>query len=276
MIGQKIGFIGAGNMARSLIGGLIKNGIPATFIRVSDINADALDQLQQDFGVNTTQDNAEIISFSDVVIFAIKPQVMQQVIKPLGPVVNSQQPLLISIAAGIRESDISAWLNCQAAVVRCMPNTPALVGAGATGLFANLHVSDDQKLVATAIMDAVGITTWLAEERQQDAITALSGSGPAYFFLVIEAMENAGVELGLSTEQARKMAIETAYGAAKMARESDIEPAQLRANVTSEGGTTAAALKVFETEKLTKTFAKAMQSAYDRSIELGELMGEDK
>lgn len=273
MIGQKIGFIGGGNMARSLVGGLVHNGFPAGFLRVADINAETLATLQADFGVTTTQDNQEVIQHSDVVVFAVKPQVMKQVLEPLSALINRTQPLIMSIAAGVREQDISTWVGGKVAVVRGMPNTPALVGAGVTGLYANTHVSPDQRQVAGAIMDAVSITFWVDDEAKMDAVTAASGSGPAYFFLVMEAMEAAAVELGLKPEQARKMAIETAYGAAKMARESESSPAVLRANVTSEGGTTAAALDVFERHHLKGLFREAMQAAHHRSEELGELIG---
>jgi pyrroline-5-carboxylate reductase len=268
-----IAFIGGGNMARSLIGGLINGGVDPRFIRVADPAKEQLSALAANFPVFTTTDNLEAVDAAEVVVLAVKPQIMKEVIAALATRLEQQAPLLISIAAGVREADLNRWLGYQAAIVRCMPNTPALVQCGATALFANPQVEEEQKNQAESIMRSVGLTLWVKDETQLDAVTAVSGSGPAYFFLVMEIIEAAGVALGLSSTQARLLTIETAFGAAKMALESAQEPALLRANVTSKGGTTEAALKVLEDGAVREVFAKALQAAHARSAELGEILG---
>src|SRR5690554_3665712 len=216
----KLAFIGGGNMARSLIGGLIANGMPAENIRVADSQSATLESLNHRYPIQTFTDNLKAIDGADVVILAVKPQHLQDVVKELSSHWQAEQ-LLISIAAGIRIDDISRWLGSHSpAIVRAMPNTPALVEAGATALYANPHVSHQQHELAESILRACGLTIWLTNEQHMDAVTALSGSGPAYFFLVMEAMESAAIELGLPQETARLLCLETAFGAAKMALES--------------------------------------------------------
>lgn len=270
-----LAFIGGGNMARSLIGGLVNNGFAAQSIHVADPSAESLDQLSARFPVQTFTENTAAIANADVVILAVKPQQLQQVCRELAP--NWQHnKLLISIAAGIRLDDISRWIGqSEAAVVRAMPNTPSLVRAGATALCANDHVSNAQHELAESILRAVGLALWVKDEQQMDAVTALSGSGPAYFFLVMEAMQTAGMDLGLPEETARLLALETALGAAKMALESDESACVLRQRVTSPGGTTERALNVFEEEDLRGTFKKALGAAASRAAELADQLGQD-
>jgi pyrroline-5-carboxylate reductase len=270
-----LAFIGGGNMARSLIGGLVNNGFAAQSIHVADPNTDTLDSLSAQYPVQTFTDNAAAIADADVVILAVKPQQLQQVTRALAPYWQPQT-LLVSIAAGIRLDAISRWLGAdKAAVVRAMPNTPSLVQAGATALCANEHVSHEQHELAESILRAVGLALWVKDEKQMDAVTALSGSGPAYFFLVIEAMQSAGMELGLPEDSARLLALETAFGAAKMALESDESACVLRQRVTSPGGTTERALDEFEQGDLRGLFKKALNAAANRADELADQLGQD-
>ena len=268
-----IAFIGGGNMARSIIGGLIADGLDPSLIHVADPDAGQREMLAANFGVHTS-DAADVISNADTVIFAVKPQVMKDVAETLASNIQQTKPLVISVAAGIRSGDLDRWLGGGIAVVRSMPNTPALVQSGATGLFATAACNDDQKTRAEFIMRAVGLTLWLDDEDMLDAVTALSGSGPAYFFFVIEAIEKAGEQLGLDAKAARLLALQTAFGAAKMALESSDDPATLRERVTSKGGTTEAALAVLASGGLEELFAKALEAARDRSVELADLLGE--
>ena len=272
MKNTKIGFIGGGNMARSLIGGLVNSGVAASHIYVSDIHEDNLQSLASDFGVNTSPGNQSIVDECDVVVMSVKPQVMKDVITTLN---FSDKPgiLLVTIAAGIQAQSMRDWIGADIAIVRAMPNTPALVQTGATGLYANAFCSEDQKELAESILRAVGIALWVEDETLMDAVTALSGSGPAYLFLVMEAMEEAGIKLGLSADTARLLAIQTAFGAAKLALEIEESPATLRERVTSPGGTTEQALRVFGEQDLKGIFSQAMKAASDRSAELAELLG---
>ncbi|MCC5797174.1 MAG: pyrroline-5-carboxylate reductase [Methylophaga sp.] len=270
-----ISFIGGGNMARCLIGGLIANGFPANNIRVADPNSETLNSLAAGYSVNIYQDNVAAIKDADVVVLAVKPQQMQSVVRSLG---THWKPecLLISIAAGIRLNAISRWLaHADAAIVRTMPNTPSLVQAGATALFANSHTRHDQRELAEGIMRAVGLAIWLDDEQRMDAVTALSGSGPAYFFLVMEAMESAARRLGLDENTARMLCLETAFGAAKMALESGNNAATLRQKVTSPGGTTERAIHELQDGGLTGLFENAMVAAALRSRELADQLGQD-
>ena len=270
-----ISFIGGGNMARCLIGGLIANGFPANKIRVADSNSETLNSLAAGYSVNIYQDNVAAIKDADVVVLAVKPQQMQSVVRSLG---THWKPecLLISIAAGIRLNAISRWLaHTDAAIVRTMPNTPSLVQAGATALFANSHTRHDQRELAEGIMRAVGLAIWLDDEQHMDAVTALSGSGPAYFFLVMEAMESAAKRLGLDENTARMLCLETAFGAAKMALESGDNAATLRQKVTSPGGTTERAIHELQDGGLTGLFENAMVAAALRSRELADQLGQD-
>ncbi len=267
---KKIGFIGAGNMARSLIGGLISSGVNSKNLFATDHNEATRDAISQDFSIQIFPSNQELIDKCDIVVFAVKPQVLKTVATS---VKAKDASLYISIAAGITSESLDNWLGANKAVVRTMPNTPSLVLSGASGLFANAHVSEAQKEIAESILRAVGITVWVENETQLDAVTALSGSGPAYFFMVMEAMEKAGEELGLTTETARLLAIQTGFGSTKLALEMDDSPEELRKKVTSPGGTTEQAIKTFEELGLVEMFAKAMKAANDRAEELAKELG---
>lgn len=275
MIACKLAFIGGGNMARSLIGGLIANDISADNIHVADQNTSTLESLNQLYSVQTFTSNRQAIKGVDVIILAVKPQQLQEVVRELSVDCQEQQ-LLISIAAGIRIDDISRWLDKpNAPIVRAMPNTPALVEAGATALFANKYVNHQQHELAESILRACGLAIWLNEEKHMDAVTALSGSGPAYFFLVMEAMEKAAVELGLPQETARLLCLETAFGAAKMALESGESASTLRKQVTSPGGTTERAIHELEDGGLHGLFENALVAAALRARELANELGQD-
>ena len=268
MSNPDIVFIGGGNMAVSLIGGLLEKGFPASKLSVCEPVAETRQRLEKDFGITSSPDNA-IAGKADVVVLAVKPQIMPLVATELAPVV-AHQPLIISIAAGITVAALKNWLGSNTPLVRCMPNTPALVQQGATGLFASPEVSPEQRALAESIISAVGTAIWFDTELDIDRVTALSGSGPAYFFLVMEAMENAGVKLGLDRDIARELTIQTALGAAAMASQGDIEPAELRRRVTSPGGTTQSAIKAFTDGGLAELFEEAMQAAFQRSIEMAD------
>ncbi|WP_394754439.1 pyrroline-5-carboxylate reductase [Crenothrix sp.] len=267
---QKIGFIGGGNMATSLISGLIASGHPAEHIWVSDISLDTLALLAANLHVNTTADNNAVLTSVDVVVFAVKPQMLKSVATAAAATVQQKNLLVISIAAGISQKNLSYWLGDTSAIVRCMPNTPALVLTGATGLHANDQVSAEQRDLAESILRAVGITLWVDREGQLDAVTAVSGSGPAYYFLLMEAMEKVAVDLGLTEATARLLVQQTALGAAKIALESSESPEQLRRRVTSPGGTTQRAIEVFEQGGFTGLVARALHAARDRSIEMSQ------
>ncbi len=267
-----LAFIGGGNMATSLIGGLLEKGYPASNITASDPMKENRDRLSQQFGINTTDDNNKA-ALADIIVLAIKPQVIKQVAEDIRPAL-AHQPLIISIAAGITMSSLEGWLGPQTPIVRCMPNTPALVQTGAAGLFANSQVDKAQQTAAGEVLDAVGISCWLEKEAEIDAVTAVSGSGPAYFFLVMEAMEKVGIELGLSPEIARKLTLQTALGAAKMAIESDVDSAELRRRVTSPGGTTQRAIETFLDGDLPGLFSKAMTGAVERAQEMAKEMAD--
>ncbi|WGZ90805.1 MAG: pyrroline-5-carboxylate reductase [Candidatus Thiocaldithrix dubininis] len=263
-----ITFIGAGNMARSLIIGLLQDKANV-LLRVADPDPQQLDAIRQHWpDVQATQDNAEALQGADVVVLAVKPQVMREVLEPLADLAQRTRPLVISIAAGIREAALNQWLGGNLPIVRCMPNTPALVQTGATGLVANAQVSQAQRNLAESILRAVGITVWFAEEASIDSVTAVSGSGPAYFFLVMEAMQAAAQNLGMSAEDAQLLVVQTALGAARLALESGEPAAELRRKVTSKGGTTEAALKVLNDGGLPALFEQALQAAAKRSREL--------
>lgn len=264
----RIAFIGAGNMATALVGGMLARGFRGSQVTMSDISADHLARLEAQYGVATTTDNAAAAREADVILLAVKPQQMQQVAQELAAGVQARRPLVVSIAAGVTIERLQQWLGGDAAVVRCMPNTPALVQLGATGLYANAACTPAQRALAQAMLDAVGITLWLDSEEQLHAVTALSGSGPAYIFLVIEAMVAAGRALGLDERMARQLTLQTARGAAQMALTSDEDPAELRRRVTSPGGTTQAAITVFEQAGFRELFLKALTAAADRSREL--------
>ena len=263
-----IGFIGAGNMAGALIEGLLSNGINAACLHASDTSSDKLATLAAK-GVQTTIDNSAVIRACDVVILAVKPQMMASVLAPLQDALLAKPCLLISVAAGIQMHSLQQWTHQAQPVVRRMPNTPALVLAGASGLYANTLVSAQQKQLATDILEAVGLVCWLDAEAQLDAVTALSGSGPAYFFLLMEAMQAAAIRLGLPAEVAKSLCLQTAFGAATLALASDVEVAELRRRVTSPGGTTEAALLQFEADGFGAMVDRALDKAARRSEALG-------
>ncbi len=264
----KITFIGAGNMASSLVGGLTAKGYDPVQITMTDVNEDALQQARRLFGVNTGRDNISAVKKADIVLLAVKPQVMEQVLSPLRDVLNERKPLIISIAAGIPLARFNEWIGNDIPVVRCMPNSPALVEAGATGMFANDKVTEKHREMTKTVISAVGLALWVDNEDQIDAVTALSGSGPAYYFLVMESMIAAGVKLGLTEQMARQLTLQTALGSAQMAITSSSEPAELRQRVTSAGGTTEKALEVMHANRLPETFMEAIEGAYQRSKEL--------
>jgi pyrroline-5-carboxylate reductase len=265
-----IGFIGGGNMGQAIIGGLLASGYEAAKIWASDPQLEKLAELRAQFAINTTQDNAVVVQQADIIVLAVKPQVAKTVVSALAPTAQVKKPLIISVMAGIREARLAEWLGGQIAVVRCMPNTPALIGAGATGLHANALVTTEQKNIAESIMRSVGVTVWLSEEQQLDVVTALSGSGPAYFFRIMEVMENTGIALGLSPEVAHLLTLQTVLGAARIALESKESVVTLRQRVTSPNGTTERALKVLEEGGIANIFAQALTAAKIRSEELAE------
>lgn len=271
----KIAFLGGGNMALSLIGGLIADGFDPANIHVADPQPQRLAAINQSYSVQTFHDNLDAIQHCHVVIAAVKPEQLQSLIKQLSTHWK-MGTLLLSIAAGIRLDDLARWLGQpNAAIVRTMPNTPALVQAGATALYANPYVTPEQHELAESILRSVGLTLWVKDEEQIDAVTALSGSGPAYFFLVMEAMETAAIELGLEAEAAKLLCLQTAFGAAKMALESDETTATLRERVTSPSGTTERAIHELEDGGLRGLFENALIAAALRSRELATQLGED-
>lgn len=270
-----IGLIGAGNMARSLAGGLLENGWARNRIILSDLNGSQRQAIERTLGLATYGRNEDVVARADVLVFAVKPQALRTVALEVATAVQRQQPLVISIAAGVRLADLERWLGGTLPVVRAMPNTPALIGSGATGLYANKRVTEKMRDVAESLMRAVGVTVWLTDELLLDVITALSGSGPAYFFLVMEALEQAAVAHGLPPATARLFTLETAFGAAKMALEASDEPTTLRARVTSPGGTTEAAVAVLQEGGLPRLLHEALATATRRARELGEILGRD-
>ena len=267
---QKIGFIGGGNMASSLLSGLIASGHSPQHLWVSDVNPEALKSLAEKLHVNTTINNADVINAVDVVVLAVKPQILNEVAVNAAPLIQEKKSLVVSIAAGISQTSLSQWLGSETAIVRCMPNTPALVLTGATALHANAQVNAEQHDLAENIMRSVGIALWVDDESDLDAVTAVSGSGPAYYFLLMEAMEKAALELGLNETTARLLVQQTALGAAKIALESSESPEQLRKRVTSPGGTTQRAIETFEQGGFTELVSKALHAAKDRSIEMSK------
>lgn len=267
-----IGFIGAGNMATALVGGLLARGWPADHIWLSDSHTSQLAG-HAARGLKTTLDNAQLAAAVDIVVLSVKPQVMADVLRPIAAAVQARHPLVLSIAAGIPADSLSRWLGGDVAIVRAMPNTPALVQAGASGLFANARVSDEQRRLAEQVLGAVGLTLWVEREDLIDAVTAVSGSGPAYFFYVMEAMIDAGRRLGLDERDARALTLQTALGAAQMAITSDVGPAELRRRVTSPAGTTEQAVKVFDQAGLAAIFDQALKACAARGAEMALQLG---
>jgi pyrroline-5-carboxylate reductase len=268
-----LAFIGCGNMARSLIGGLIADGWDPSRIRAADADPAQLERISRTFPVSTYTENEAAAAGADVVVLAVKPQITAAVALELSGTIAQQQPLVISIAAGIRESALRSWLGEQTAIVRSMPNTPAMVQSGVTALYANPAVSEARRSIAESILRAVGVALWIEDEALMDAVTALSGSGPAYFFLFMEALQTAGIGMGLPPETARLLTLQTAIGAAKMALESSEDVTRLRRQVTSPGGTTESAVAVLEANGFADLVNKALQAAASRSRELADEFG---
>lgn len=260
-------------MGRSLIGGLLAGGHPAGAIRGAEPDAAKRKALEQAFGIRMYADNHSVIEQATAVVLAVKPQALQTVIEPLAADLRTQQPLILSVAAGIPIAALQRWLAAPLAVVRAMPNTPALIQTGMTGLIASPEVTSAQRQLADSILKSVGATVWLDDEALLDVVTAISGSGPAYFFLFIEALAEAGEELGLDADTARQLALQTGYGATRMAIEADETPATLREQVTSPGGTTAAALAEFDNGNLRALVRKAATAAKQRAAEMAETYG---
>ena len=274
MNASRIAFIGGGNMAAALIGGMVKDAPEGArpSIVVADPNDDRRRSLADQLGVETTADNHAAIEGAQLVVLAVKPQVMQSVAEDLATSLAAGQ-LVVSIAAGIPVAALQNWLGGHAAVVRAMPNTPSMVGCGATGLFAAEAVSREQRSDAESLMRAVGVVQWLDEESQIDEVTALSGSGPAYAFYLMEAMQAAAEDLGMAPDVARLLTLETVYGAAKLALAADEPPAELRRRVSSPGGTTERAIAELEKSGVRDAFARAVRASRDRSRELAAKVG---
>lgn len=270
---KQIAFIGAGNMAGALIRGLLADGISPDNLVATDLSVEQCRALEAATGILTTQDNAAAVAQADIVVLAVKPQALKDVALGIAEQVQASKPLVVSIAAGVRCDALDAWLGGETALIRTMPNTPAMIQCGATALYATEAVTGEQRQQAESLMRAVGLAQWVDDEAMIDAVTALSGSGPAYFFLVIEAMEAAGRELGLSAETAHLLTLQTALGAARMALESSESPETLRQRVTSPGGTTERAIGILEDGGVRDLFERALQGARDRSIELSADLG---
>ncbi|MGB3839058.1 MAG: pyrroline-5-carboxylate reductase [Rhodanobacter sp.] len=264
----RLAFIGGGNMARSLIGGLLKTGVASATISVAEPRAEGRQELGRDFGIACYAENRLAAAEAEVIVLAVKPQVLPSVHGELQDILQRQRPLLISIAAGVRLDQLERWFGASLPIVRCMPNTPALIGAGATGLCANARVSPAQKAQAQHILDAAGLTRWIDDEALMDTVTAISGSAPAYFFALVEALEEAAVAQGLPRDTARALAAQTCFGAGRMLTESGDDPAVLRQRVTSPHGTTQAALESFGADGLPRIVARAVAAATRRGAEL--------
>ena len=268
-----IALLGGGNMGRALIGGLLRRGTRPEHISVGESFAAARDALSADFGIQATTDNAAAVEAASVVVVAVKPQIAGTVLTPLQPLLQRTRPLVISIAAGIRIAALESWCGAGVPVVRAMPNRPALVGAGATGLFAPTSVPSAQRELAEKVMQAVGEVVWVESEEHLDVVTALSGSGPAYFFLLAELLTQGAIDLGLEPSAARRLAIATLHGAGQLAHGGDGDLTRMRAEVTSKGGTTEAAVKSLNEADLRGIVARALQAATRRSRELAEQFG---
>lgn len=270
---KKLGFIGGGNMGRAIVGGLIASGFPAAHITVADPGESARDELSQRYGVATTTDNAAAVEGADLVVLAVKPQQMAGMMQALRPAIERARPLLLSVAAGIRVAELSAWAGPGIAVVRSMPNRPALLGVGATGLFAGADATPAQRALAEQVLAVTGHVVWVNDEAQLDWVTALSGSGPAYFFLLAELLAKSAAAHGIDPTTAAELAAHTLHGAGRMAVMPGADLARLRAEVTSRGGTTAAAIASFEANDLARLVEAAVVAAAERSQELGAQFG---
>lgn len=270
---MSITFIGGGNMASAIIGGLLKTGYTASSLRVVEIAAATRERLAEQYGLATFDTISEAAVACDCIVLAVKPQQMREVASALRALLSRQ--LVVSIAAGIRAGDLARWLGGYQKIARAMPNTPALVGAGCAGLYALPGVSADERQRVAAILDAVGATLWVQREDQLDAITAISGSGPAYVFYFIEALQQAALEMGFSADVARRLTLETFGGAIKLAAGSAEDVAALRARVTSTGGTTERAIHSMEADQVRERIIQAVRAAEARSRELGDVLGTD-
>ncbi len=272
-VAMNVVFIGGGNMADALIGGLLKSGFAANQLRAVEVDGAARRRLSDKYRIECAAQARGTIRPGEVVVFAVKPQQMKDAARFSG--LNDNANLVISIAAGVTLASLSRWLGGHTKLVRAMPNTPALIGAGVTGLYALAAVSEAERKQAETILGAVSATVWIADEALMDAVTAVSGSGPAYVFWFIEQLAKAGESLGLPMEISKKLALETVLGSAKLAAQSTETPAALRERVTSKGGTTEAALKAFEEQKLAERFMRAVEAARDRGAELGALLDKE-
>jgi len=271
---MKITFIGGGNMAQAIMGGLARGGFSSADIGVVEPLAEAQAKLAQEFGVKAQASAEALTALGDLIVMAVKPQQMREAATALRPRLLPQQ-VVLTIAAGIRLADLARWLGGHARLIRCMPNTPALIGAGVTAAYATPQVTAEETAQAARVLQTMGKLIWVKSEALLDPVTAVSGSGPAYVFYFIEALEQAAKELGLEADAARTLALETFLGAAKLAAGSADDPATLRAKVTSKGGTTEAALAVMQQDKLKEAFVRAVHQANARALELGEQMGKD-
>ena len=265
---QNITFIGGGNMARSLVGGLISTGVDPQQISIAEPRAEAREELERDFGVRTFAEGTDAVAGAEIVVLAVKPQILPGVCKELAEAVAKAQPLIVSIAAGIRTDQLQRWLGEGTAVVRCMPNTPALIGAGATGLYATDKVDAAQREQAEALLKTAGVAAWVDDEEQIDTVTGIAGSAPAYYFLLVEALEDAAVARGLPRETARKLAAQTCMGAGRMMVEGEESPDALRKRVTSPNGTTQAALESLNGDGLREIVARAVNACAERGAAL--------
>ena len=265
---QKIIFAGCGNMGRSLAGGLLADGYDAAALRGVDPDAAQRRRLMDELGLRSTATLDAECARADVVVLAVKPQGVQAALTALKATLAGRRPLLLSIVAGVRTAALSQALGDACPVVRAMPNTPAALRAGATGLYADAGVNAAQRRLAERIMQAVGVAVWLEDEAQLDAVTAVSGSGPAYFFLLTELLEKTAIEMGLSAEQAHRLSVQTALGAARMMKETDLEAAELRRQVTSPGGTTARAVQALQAGGLEALLRQALEAARERALEM--------
>ncbi|CAB3777073.1 pyrroline-5-carboxylate reductase [Pararobbsia alpina] len=270
---MKIAFIGGGNMASALIGGLIKQGTPAGYLFAVDPNAETRERLEKTFRIVTAEEPSRKLADYDAIVLAVKPQMLKEAAESLRPFIVERQ-VVISVAAGIRSSDIMRWLGSHQRIVRAMPNTPALVGLGVTGLLASPTVNHDGRMLAAQVLEAVGEVVWCTNEGEIDSITALSGSGPAYVFYFIEALQTAAQNLGFPAEEARRLAIGTFTGAAQLAAHSDEPLSVLRERVTSKGGTTAAAIASFMESGIAESIVRGTVAARNRAFEMGEEFGQ--
>ena len=266
----KIAFIGAGNMSKALVSGLVGSGYESNKIVIANPSKEKLQYFSESLSVRTTSDNVEAAQQADMIVYAVKPHKVRLISEQLCEVVKQNQPLILSVAAGVKINSMAKWLNYTGPIVRAMPNTPASIGEGCTGLFANTAVSDDQRIVVERIFGSIGVFAWLPKESLLNVVTAVSGSSPAYIFSIMEAMQKAAITMGLDANTASLFTAQSVLGAAKLALKQDNQFAKLREAVTSPQGTTQAALDVFKQQKLDKIIADGMQAAADRAEELAE------